>query len=49
MGDQVTSYTEEPEPLTTGSRKIDRFAAPSGKLPGYIIETMVGAEGIYIY
>ncbi|OGL49957.1 MAG: hypothetical protein A2161_08315, partial [Candidatus Schekmanbacteria bacterium RBG_13_48_7] len=46
VGDFISKYSEEPMPLTTGSRKINRFGPPSGKLPGCILDAMGGAEGV---
>ena len=44
--DFVSQYTAEPMPLTSGSKPIDRFAPATGKLPGYIVETLNGAYGV---
>jgi len=46
IGDYVALYTEEPIPLTTGVTRIDKYAPTSGKLPGYVIDTMGAAEGV---
>lgn len=46
IGDFITRYTEEPIPLTTGLKRVDKFAPQSGKLPGYIVDTIGGAVGV---
>jgi hypothetical protein len=44
--DFVRQFTSDPMPLTTGPKPMDRFAAPTGKLPGCIVETLNGAYGV---